>query len=787
MNDLSVFMITFELFHYKFVLMTMILSILSCVLGLEMSRRMKGNPSIKLLAGGAFLMAVTFWLTHFFISYSIDLNFSTTNFPLYSFTNFIFCFIGSLVALKMTQFRLINGRFFILGSLVIAISILGADTLGFLVLFYDSLDLKPMFIFMAFILILGTSFSIFRFLNQFTNEDNYQLLNKWKYIGCVAAGTALSGIPYIVIVSILELEEKSAFSPEMMFPFIYVMLANVLLTLVPDIFGDKILVKNIESYRSMFNHNPDAVFSVDLKGQILNVNKEAERLTGIKTDKLIGAVIQDFFPGDRGEKIRNYLSDVSKGNVTHIDAQISLRDGLKKDVRITAVKTVVENNIVGAYGIVKDITDVKRAENQVRFMAYHDELTSLPNRRMIKKVMSETADKQTPFHIMLMDFDRFKRINDTFGHAFGDKLLIEVGNKLREVIGDKGTAARLGGDEYLIITTEYTDSLADDVIHAFRTPLVIGGYEVLLTASMGVASFPQDTRDIDELYKFADIAMYYSKENGANGYSLYTKEMADKQIDKLDIENDLAGAIQNGDLMLYFQPKYNTASGEMIGSEVLLRWNHKEKGFIPPAVFIPIAEESGLIVRLERFVFTEVCKLLAEWRSQDKNMQRVSINVSLISILQEGFLAFIMETLESHELEGSLIELEITERIVMENEEEVNCTLQRLREYGLVISIDDFGTGYSSLSYLDKLHVDILKIDRSFINNIQNSKEVVTAIIFLAKSLNLKVIAEGVETNDQVELLRLLGCEEAQGYYYSPPVPVIQFEEEHMDPASAKV
>ncbi|WP_409299375.1 EAL domain-containing protein [Peribacillus sp. SCS-26] len=787
MNDLPVFMITFELFHYKFVLMTMILSILSCVLGLEMSRRMKGNPSIKLLAGGAFLLAVTFWLTHFFVSYSIDLNFSTANYPLYSLTNFIFCFIGSLVALKMAQFRLINGRFFILGSLIVALSILGADTLGFLVLFYDSLQFKPMFIFMAFILILGTSFSIFRFLNQFTNEDNYKLLNKWKYIGCVAAGTALSGIPYIVIVSILQLEEKSAFSPEMMFPFIYVMLANVLLTLVPDIFGDKILVKNIESYRSMFNHNPDAVFSVDLYGQILNVNKEAEMLTGMKTDKLIGAVIQDFFPGDRGEKIRNYLSDVSKGNVSHIDAQISLRDGRKKDVRITAVKTVVENSIVGAFGIVKDITDVKRAENQVRFMAYHDELTSLPNRRMIKKVMSETADKQTPYHIMLMDFDRFKRINDTFGHAFGDKLLIEVGSKLREVIGDRGTAARLGGDEYLIITTVYTDSLAEDVINAFRTPLVIGGYEVLLTASMGVASFPQDTRDIDELYKFADIAMYHSKENGANGYSLYTKEMADKQIDKLDIENDLAGAIQNGDLMLYFQPKYNTASGEMIGSEVLLRWNHKEKGFIPPAVFIPIAEESGLIVRLERFVFTEVCKLLAEWRSQNKNMQRVSINVSLISLLQEGFLAFIIETLESHELEGNLIELEITERVVMENEEEVNCTLQKLREYGLVISIDDFGTGYSSLSYLDKLHVDILKIDRTFINNIQNSKEVVTAIIFLAKSLNLKVIAEGVETNDQVELLRLLGCEEAQGYYYSPPVPVIQFEEEHMDPAGAKV
>ncbi|WP_026696070.1 putative bifunctional diguanylate cyclase/phosphodiesterase [Peribacillus kribbensis] len=749
----SSFFSNFNLFDYRYVLMTIVLSIISCIIGIEISRRVKLQAvGSGFLLKGAFYLAVTFWLTHFFVSYSFDISFSTNNYKLYSLFNFLFSFTGCVIALKMAQFKVINEKYFILGSIAVAVSILGADTLGFLVLFKHSLEWKPVFSMITVILVLGTSFSIFRFLNQFTNEEHYPFIQKWKYIGCITAGAALSGIPYIVIVSMINLDPIHPSFSEELIPFAFVMLANVVLNLVPDLFGDKLLLKNVESYKSLFNHNPSAVFSVGLNGIILNVNDEGAKITGVPKEQLPGMYISSFFANGMSKEVKDYLEH---GNQTNIETEITDFNGKKKSIRITAVRTVIDQKVVGAFGIAEDITDKRKAEKQVEFMAYHDELTTLPNRRMMKKVMSRTAEENHPFRIMLMDFDRFKRINDTFGHSFGDKLLIEIGKRLTAVVQQDGTVARLGGDEFLIITSNFSFTLAEKIIEEFRKPMMINGYEVIMTASMGIASFPDDTRNMDDLYKYADIAMYQSKENGANGYSVYNKKMADIEIDKLKIENDLIKAIEENKLMLYFQPKYNIISNSLVGSEVLLRWKHKEKGFIPPDVFIPIAEESGLIVRLERFVVSEVCIKLNEWKKEKREIQRVSINISLITILQEGFADFILENISKFGLNGSMLELEITERIVMENEEEVNATLQKLREYGLSVSIDDFGTGYSSLRYLDKLHVDILKIDRTFVNNLHNRKEVVSAIIFLAKSLNLKVIAEGVETSDQIELLKV--------------------------------
>ncbi|OIK04095.1 hypothetical protein BIV59_22310 [Bacillus sp. MUM 13] len=355
--------------------------------------------------------------------------------------------------------------------------------------------------------------------------------------------------------------------------------------------------------------------------------------------------------------------------------------------------------------------------------------------------------------------------------------MIEVGKKLQNLINDSGITSRLGGDEFLILVP-HTDvtTLAEQIIQTFRSPLSVNGYEVLLTASMGIASYPEHSTNTNDLYKYADIAMYHSKENGANSFSVYNEEMAEETLNKLGLESDLQKALDNRELLLYFQPKVHTAEDKLTGSEVLLRWNHPEKGFIPPNVFIPIAEESGMIVFLEKFVFNEVCKVLSKWKESGKDIKRVSINISLISILQEDFASHIISTLEEYKIEGHFLELEITERIVMKNEDDVNCILQTLREKGIHISIDDFGTGYSSLSYIDKLNVDILKIDQSFIRNIESNREVITAIIFLAKSLKMKVIAEGVETKKQIQLLKELGCEDVQGYYYSPPIPLKDFE-----------
>ncbi|WP_419881389.1 EAL domain-containing protein [Peribacillus sp. B-H-3] len=769
---------SFGLFDYRYLLMTVLFSVISCIIGIEASRKIrKEGMNWRTLAACSVLLAVSFWLTHFFVSVSVDLPFSVDNYQLYVALNFLICFIGSLIALKMAQFRIENEIQHILGGLFIAIVILSANISGFLVLFGDLVDIKPVFFVITLILTINVSLSIFRFLIQITHEDSFNLPRKWKYIGSAVAGISFSGIPYITIVSMLSFDAYDPSFFEEILPFLIVMIANIIMMLVPNLFGSQILLNNIQSYTSLFNNNPAAVFSVDLEGNILDTNLVATEITGYSKEELKGKHIRIFFSDAEKSAVLEYLQNVLQGNVSNIETQILGKEGTYRYVRITAVRTHINNKLIGVFGVLEDITDRKKAELQVQYMAYHDELTNLPNRRRIRMLMKEFTVKHSAFCIMLLDFDRFKRINDTFGHSFGDKLLIEVSKKLQNIINESGITSRLGGDEFLIlIPATDVKTLAEQIIETFRSPLSVNGYEVLLTASMGIASYPEHSKNPNDLYKFADIAMYHSKENGANSFSVYNEEMAEETLNKLGLESDLQKALENRELLLYFQPKVHTAEDKLTGSEVLLRWNHPEKGFIPPNVFIPIAEESGMIVFLEKFVFNEVCKVLSGWKESGKDIKRVSINISLISILQEDFASYIINTLEDYKIEGHFLELEITERIVMKNEEDVNCILQTLREKGIHISIDDFGTGYSSLSYIDKLNVDILKIDQSFIRNIESNREVITAIIFLAKSLKMKVIAEGVETKKQIQLLKELGCEDVQGYYYSPPIPLKDFE-----------
>ncbi|PLR95921.1 EAL domain-containing protein [Bacillus sp. T33-2] len=774
---------SFHLFDFRFVALTVLFSMISCIIGVEASVRVKKQTMQgKSLVFSSAILAITFWLTHFFVSVSVDIPFSTTHYDyaIYAVLNFLLCFAGSFVALKMAQFRVVSEKQYLLGGLSIGAIIIGADISGYFILFRDLVEVKLIILLIASLLTLGASFSILRFLLQITNEDSRSVGTKWKHIGSVTAGVSFAGIPYISMVSLLNLDSINPSVYEMILPFIFVVAANLGMALVPDLLGGKILEENVQSYTSLFNYNPGAVFSVGLDGRIIKTNRVATKITGFTSEELIGRHISMFFQKPDNERIPAILKNVLNGTISNIETQFVNKQGSLKDIKITAVRTLVNGQITGAFGIVEDITDRKSAERKVEYLAYHDELTDLPNRRMMRNVMAKYAEKKYSFTIMLLDFDRFKRINDTFGHSFGDKLLIEIGKRLHKSVGDEGTIARLGGDEFLVLLPSNNyKTLADHIIESFRTPLIVNGYEVMLTASMGIAWFPIHARNVNDLYKFADMAMYYCKENGGDGYSVYSEEMAEKTLNQLGIEQDLRNALQNKELMLYFQPKYHTSKNVLTGSEALLRWKHPEKGFIPPNVFIPIAEESGLIVILETFVITEACKVLREWKVKGKEVKRVSVNISLITILQEGFVSFIQNQLNEFNLDGELLELEITERIVMKNEEDVNCILQSLREKGIKISIDDFGTGYSSLSYIDKLNVDILKIDKSFIDNIENNKEVVTAIIFLAKNLNLQVIAEGVETENQIKLLQEIGCEDVQGYYYSPPIPIDEFEQKH--------
>jgi len=379
----------------------------------------------------------------------------------------------------------------------------------------------------------------------------------------------------------------------------------------------------------------------------------------------------------------------------------------------------------------------------------------LPNKRKLEGEIQSLIKMNTSFALMYIDFDRFKRINDTFGHFFGDKVINHIAKRLASCIEKDFKIARMGGDEFsILIPTKYNISeVAERIIKSFRKPLMIDGYEFLLTASIGISRFPQDSNNLVDLMKDADIAMYEAKKSGTDTFKIYNREMVKQKVNKLELENDLRKAIRNEELSVYYQPKYNIRMNKICGSEALVRWEHPTYGFVSPAVFIPIAEEAHLIVDLERTVIKEVFKSIESWKQNNLPTPRTSINISVLHFYQEDFLEFIEESLDEYGILGRDIEIEVTESIMVNSESGINNDIQRLRELGIEISIDDFGTGYSSLGYLQQLSIDRLKIDKSFISNSCTNREIVSTIISMAKNLNLEVIAEGVETQEHIDLL----------------------------------
>ena len=768
------------IFDFNNIALTVVFLIISSIMAVEFSRQIKKaiDRKKRKMVLYSLLLALTFLLTHLFVIISAGVPFSTSNFYLFFLLFFGICGAGSYAALSLAQRDIANTAQYISTSLLIAASIMMAEYTAFYIIFREAIEIQPILSVMAFLMILVTSFTLIRFLMQITNEDIYEFIKSYKYTGSVLGGMALGGIPYIVLTSMMEITDGSGVH-SFLAPFIYMAAANLLFMLVPDLFGEKLIMKNVQSHLSLFSHNPDSVFRVDLQGYILSVNKEAVELTGYMPNELVGLHFIDLIGGSEEEKkIRKYFMKVLSGETKLIETTLKRADSTYADVRITAVRIIVKNTTVGVFGIVRDITEQKKADKMIEYLAYHDELTDLPNRRNLEKVMASLFIKDEAFSLIYLDFDRFKRINDTFGHSLGDKILMQIGKKLAEVVPEECLVARIGGDEFAILATggNEPDKIANKIVREFQSPLFAEGMEFLITASIGISKYPEDTNNLELLLKYADMAMYKAKENGANHYQFFDQSMVDQNVNKFELENDLRNAINSKSLTVFYQPKYNATTNEITGAEALARWKHPRHGMIPPGVFIPIAEEANLIVPLERLIIRQVFNQLVIWKERGFEVPRTSINISIIHFYQEDFVKFMQHTLKEYNLYGELIEIEVTESIMIKKEDSINSQLQELREIGIEVSIDDFGTGYSSLSYLSKLSVDRLKIDQSFISHSQENREIISTIVSMATNLKLKVIAEGVETASQIDLLKSLGCQEVQGYFYSPPLPSNEYE-----------
>ncbi|WP_345416032.1 putative bifunctional diguanylate cyclase/phosphodiesterase [Halioxenophilus aromaticivorans] len=433
-------------------------------------------------------------------------------------------------------------------------------------------------------------------------------------------------------------------------------------------------------------------------------------------------------------------------------------------------------------GVQYDITEQKLQQQKLEFMAGHDHLTDLPNRALCMETLARTVAAahryNRKFAVMFIDLDRFKIINDTIGHECGDRLLKEIASRFRSNLRASEFISRVGGDEFVVIADgishiEQAQVVAEKLISLTILPVAIDGVEYRVTASVGVTQYPDDGLDEQTLLKHAEMAMYTAKERGKNNFSVYNREMAALSLEKMDLDTQLRGALERNEFSLLYQPKVGLQRDVITGVEALLRWENQKLGFVSPMRFIPIAEENGLIVPIGRWVMETACRQTKEWQKLGLEVVPVAVNVSPRQFLEPDFYDDVLNALNSSGLDPSLLELELTEGMIMSDIERTVALLTALKDLGVRVAIDDFGTGYSSLAQIRRFPIDTLKVDRSFVRNIHHDTEgqaITSAIFDMAKNLSLTVVAEGVETNDEASYLRSSNCDEMQGYYFSKPV-----------------
>lgn len=546
--------------------------------------------------------------------------------------------------------------------------------------------------------------------------------------------------------------------------------------------------EDANGYRELLEQVNDAIILISPVEPypILGANRSAYKRLGYEPEEL-----QLLTAGDLTDiRVTADLIKQFKGRSEALFREINYKSKDQKSFPVEAsIRYVRYKGQRAILVIARDLSEKKQMENKIRHMAYYDDKTGLPNRRLFQErleaAMAGTRSGGEGVAVFYLDIDRFKLVNDSFGHDYGDMLLLQVAERFTRCVGEKDFLARTEGDEFAFFRTgvKGTDQLvelADRIQSVLELPFVIGEYQFHITASIGIACCNGDPKEkADTLMKYADIALSRSKEKGKNNYQIFHMDMNSISINRLTMENELRRAILQQELMLYYQPQMHIESGAIVGMEALIRWMHPDRGFISPKDFIPLAEETGLIVPIGEWVIREACKQNKQWQNAGYPAVPVSVNLSVRQFLQPNLTGRIKSILMETGLEPRYLELEITESMTMDVEFAANALLE-LRELGVKISIDDFGTGYSSLSLLKKFPIDKLKIDRSFVRDIMvdpNDAAIVATIISMTKHLNLQVIAEGVETEDQLHFLHRNDCGMIQGYWFSPPIPAEQMED----------
>ncbi|HEY6489221.1 MAG: EAL domain-containing protein [Terracidiphilus sp.] len=554
--------------------------------------------------------------------------------------------------------------------------------------------------------------------------------------------------------------------------------------------ANKQLVADETKYRSIFEDSPVGIFQIAPEGTPLSLNSEMARILGYASpdeflaDKSAGAA--RFFPPRQWSKI---TSSTREGKVRRLDLQVANRDGAAKWVRFNVREVREQGRIVRYDGTGEDITERKQVEVRTERLAYYDRLTGLPNRTLfhdqLAKALVTAERKNSEAALLLLQLDRFKVINDSLGERFGDRLLQEISERIVQAAGGNRLVARIGGAEFAIVLQDAKDlngviSVAEKIVNQLAAEYSFFGHSLNVFCTLGISLYPKDGRDSESLIKAADIAMNCAREDGLNRFRIFTDAMNDKVQESLRIEHGLQMALARNELFLVYQPQVDARSGEVTGLEALLRWNHPQSGIIPPGKFIDVAECSGLIVPIGEWVLRTACAQARKWQDEGLPPVPIAVNVSAVQFRQQGFGDLIRDVLSETGLDPKYLELELTESLLLSNADVMFGILQELKDMGVMLAIDDFGTGYSSLAYLRQFKVNRLKIARTFIQDVSidtDDAAITTAIINMAKALNLAVLAEGVENRAQLSFLEAQQCYTIQGFYFSKPVAVDQIDE----------
>jgi len=559
-------------------------------------------------------------------------------------------------------------------------------------------------------------------------------------------------------------------------------------------------------HRFMVESSPDIIYTLDASGCFIFVNGRIVSLLGYERDELIGRKYTTIVHDDDIGLAQYAFTERRSDNraTTNVEVRLKSKNNCYRQFEtrhivamVSSMGVYVESSdkhnaltrrFMGTYGVARDISERKVAEESISFQALHDHLTQLPNRRLFKDRLELSVTQSMRngglVGVMFIDLDRFKLVNDTYGHAEGDTLLKSLAQRLRGCVRAGDTLARQGGDEFTVLLPDLKHNedagiIAEKIMDVLKIPFIVGGQEFRATTSIGIAVSPSDGSDADELMKNADIAMYKVKASGKNNYQFYSSDMNACCYERVNFENELRQAIKSSEFELHYQPQFSVCGDRVVGLEALVRWRHPVHGLLDPARFIEAAEESGLICNITDWVLGEACRQIAHWRDVGMDDLRISINISPLDLVRNDIVERIINNINAYRLPENVLEIEITENLLMHDVSGVCEKMWQLHDQGVRISIDDFGTRYSSLNYLNKFPISTIKIDRSFVQDICEEKgasPIIHAIVGIARGFGLLLVAEGVESTYQMNALYDLGCDEMQGFLFSKPLPAEEVE-----------